>query len=131
MRDHALDGAFDDQLGMAAAARLGRLGVMPADEAGVAHVLLLRFFLSGKDRFFSVDHDDVIAGIDVAGEDGLVLAAKQDGGFLGHTADNLIVGVDNVPLAFHLLGLGAESFHREPEIKPRRPRCVKDFRGYF
>jgi hypothetical protein len=30
-----------------------------------------------------------------------------------------------------LLGLGTKSFHREPKIKPRRTRCVKDFRGYF
>jgi hypothetical protein len=43
----------------------------------------------------------------------------------------LIVSVDNIPLAFNFLGLGTKSFHREPKIKPRRPGCVKDFRGYF
>ena len=131
MGHHALDGAFDDQLGVPGAARLGRLGFVAADEAGVAHVLLLHFFLSGKDRFFSVDHNDVIAGIDMTGKNGLVFAAKQDGGFFSHTTDNLIVRVDNIPLAFHLLGLGAKSFHREPKIKPRRPGCVKDFRVIF
>ena len=131
MRDHAFDRTFDDQFGMAAAARLRRLAVMPADEAGVTHVFFLNLLLSGKDRFFGVDNNDVIAGIDVAGKNGLVFAAKEYGGFFSHTTDNLIVRVDNIPLAFNLLGLGAKSFHREPKIKPCRTRCVKDFRGYF
>ena len=131
VRDHALDRAFDNQFGMPDAARLGGLGVMTADEPGIAHVFLLGFFLSGQDRFFSVDHNDVIAGIDVAGKNCFVFAAKQYGGFFRHTTDNLIVCIDNIPLAFNLLGLGTKSFHREPKIKPWRTRCVKVFRGYF
>ena len=131
VRDHSLDGAFDNEFRMATAATLGRLGMMAADEARVAHVLLLRLFLAGKDRFFGVDHDNVIAGIDVAGKNGLVFAAKQYRGFFSHVSDNLIVGINNIPLAFNLLGLGTKSFHREPKIKPCRTRCVKDFRGYF
>jgi len=131
VRDHALDGAFDDQFGMPVAARLGCLAVMAADEARITHVFLLRVFLAGKDGFLGIDNNDVIAGIDVAGKNGFVFAAKQNGGFLSHTTDNLVVGVDNVPLAFYLFGLGAKSFHREPKIKPCRSRCVKDFRGYF
>jgi hypothetical protein len=129
--NHSLDRAFDDQLGMATAATLGRLGVMPADETGVAHVLLLDFFLAGKYGLLGIDHYNVIAGIDVAGKNGLVFAAKQDGGFFRHTTDNLVVCIDNVPLAFDLLGFCTKSFHREPKIKPCRTRCVKDFRGYF
>jgi hypothetical protein len=54
----------------------------------------------------------------MGGEDGLVLAAQEDGGLFGHATDNLVVGINNVPLAFDLLGFGAESFHREPGIKP-------------
>ena len=118
VHDHALDRAFDDQLRMATPAGLGRFGVVAADITGVAHVLLLRFLLAGKDGLFGVDDNDVIAGIDVSGEDGLVFTAKQDSGFFSHTTHDLIVGVDNVPLAFYLLGLGAKSFHREPGIKP-------------
>ena len=105
--------------------------VVAADEAGVAHVLLLDFLLAGKDGFLGVDDNDVIAGVDVVGKDGLVFAAQQYSGFFSHVSDDLIVGVDNIPLAFNLLGLGTKSFHREPEIKPCRARCVKVFIGYF
>jgi len=131
VRDHPLDRAFDDQLGMATAARLRRLTVMAADETGEAHVLLLRFFLAGKNGLFGVDHNDVIAGIDMVGVNGLVFAAKQYGGFFSHTSDNLIVGINNIPLAFNLLGFGTKGFHREPTIKPCSERSVKDFRRYF
>lgn len=118
VRDHALDGAFNDQFGMTATAGFRRFGVMSTDVAGVAHVLLLDFLLAGKHGFFGVDDNDVIAGVDVSGEDGLVLSAEEDSGFFSHTTHDLIVGVDNVPLAFYLFGLGAKSFHRESEIKP-------------
>ena len=131
VHDHALDGAFDDELGMAGAAVLGRLGVVATDEAGVAHVFLLRFLLAGEHSFFGVDDNDVIAGVDVIGEDGLVFAAKQYSGFFRHTTDNLVVCVDYKPLAFYLFGLGAKSFHREPGIKPCSAKGVKVFCGFF
>ena len=131
VRDHSLDGAFDDQFGMATATGLGRFGFMATNETGVAHVLFLDFLLAGKDSFFGIDHDNVIAGVDVSGEDSLVFSTQQYSGFFRNTTDNLVVRVDDVPLTINSFGLGTKSFHREPKIKPRRPRCVKDFRGYF
>jgi len=130
VRDHALDGALDDQLGMAVATGLGRLRLVAADVAGKTHVFLLNLLLAGEDGLFGVDDNDMIAGINVGGKNGLVLAAQQYSRFLGHTAHDLVIGINNVPLAFDLLGFGAKSFHREPEIKPCRTRCVKDFLGF-
>lgn len=129
MGNHALDGALDDQLGMAGTAGLGGFGLVPADISGVAHVLLLRFLFTGENGFFRVNNDNMITGIDVVGVDRLVLAPQEDGGLFGHTPDNLVVGIKNIPFAFDLFGFGAESFHREPKIKPRRTGSVKDFRG--
>ncbi len=100
--------------------------MMAADEAGIAHVFLLDFLLAGEDRLFGVDHDDEVAGIDVAGEDGLVLAAQQHGGLFGDAADHLVFGINHKPLTFDLFGLGTKSFHREPSIKPAGARGVKD-----
>ena len=125
--DHSLDGAFDDKFGMTTATGLGRLGLVATDETGVAHVLLLDFLLAGEDGFLGVDDDDMVTGIDMGGENGFVFAAEKHGGFLSHTAYDLIIGIDNVPLTFDLFCFGAKSFHREPEIKPCRARSVKEF----
>jgi len=129
--NHSLDGTFDNEFGMATAAGLGRLGLVATDETGVAHVLLLDFLLAGKDGLFGIDDNDVIAGIDVGGENGLVLAPEEDGGFFSHTTDDLVIGINNVPLAFDLFCFGAKSFHREPEIKPRRTSHVKEFLSFI
>ena len=118
VRDHALDGAVDDELRMATAATLGRLGLVATDVSGEAHVLLLDFLLAGKDGFFGVDHNHVIAGIDMIRIDSFVFSAKQYSGFFSHATHDLIVGVDNIPLAFNELGLGTKGFHREPTSKP-------------
>ncbi len=104
---------------------------MTADEAGVAHVLLGNFLLAGEDGLLRVDHDDMVARVDVVGENGLMLAPEEDRSLFRHATDDLLVGVNDVPLAFHLLSLGTKSFHREPGIKPCRTRGVKDFCGPF
>ena len=117
--NHALDGAFDDELGMTGPAGLGSLGLVSADVTGVAHVLLLGFLFAGEDGFFGVDNDNMVTGIDVVGIDRLVLAAQENGGLFGHTSNDLVVGIKNIPFTFDLFGFGTESFHREPEIKPR------------
>jgi hypothetical protein len=54
----------------------------------------------------------------MVGIDRLVFAPQQDGGLFGHTSDDLVFGIKDMPFAFDLFGFGAESFHREPGIKP-------------
>ena len=61
----------------------------------------------------------------VRGEDGLVLAAQENGGFLGHAAHHLVLGINHKPLPVDLFGLGAKSFHREPDIRPASAGHVK------
>ncbi len=67
----------------------------------------------------------MVAGIDVGGKNRLMFSAKKYGGFFSHTTDNLVVCIENIPLAFDLLGLGTKSFHREPSIKPCAPEVSK------
>ena len=118
MRNHSFDGSFDNELGVTAATGLGRFGFMTANITGKTHIFLLNFLFSGEDGFLGVDHNHMIAGVNVSGENGLVFAAKQHGGFFGDSTDDLIVCIDNIPLTFNLFCFGAKSFHREPEIKP-------------
>jgi hypothetical protein len=127
--NHSLDGALEDELGVPRAAGLDAFRMVAADEAGERHVFLLRFFLAGEDGLFGVDDDDKVTGIDVRGKNGLVLAAQENGGFFGDTADDLVGRVDHMPLTFDLFGLGAKSFHREPAIKPARGGGVKKILG--
>ena len=49
-----------------------------------------------------VDDDHVVAGVDVAGEGGLVLAAQHASHLGGHAAEHQAVGVDDVPGALDI-----------------------------
>src|SRR5687767_5353543 len=78
-RQHALDGAANDlfrspreQVGeglLAVAARIAR----------VARVRLLLALLAPNVDLRGIEHDDVVAGIDVRGVSGLVLALEHEG----------------------------------------------------
>ena len=64
--------------------------------------------LAGEPDFFAVDHDDEVAGIDVRRVIRAVLAAQDDRDLHRQPADDLVGGVDQVPLLrdFALLGQG-------------------------
>ena len=102
-RDHALNGLFKHALGEAAIQHLG--GGHFLDAAGVASVLVIGLLLQLVARqldLAGVDHDDMIAAIDVRGEARLVLAAQMVGDDHGETPDHQSFGIDQMPLLFHL-----------------------------
>jgi hypothetical protein len=69
--------AFSSARPREALLHLGEVGL--ADAAGVAGVAVVHLVLSlvaGHAQLLGVDHDDVVAGVDVRGVDGLVLAAQ-------------------------------------------------------
>jgi len=71
--------------------------------------LARRFFGSGAGEadLVGVDHDDVVTGVDVGGVGGLVATAEDVGDLDGEAAQDLVLGVDDVPglvLELHVLG---------------------------
>jgi len=70
-----------------------RFGLEPVRVHGVVVVYLVSGFVPGKPYFFRVDYDDEVAGVDVGGEDRLVLAAQYRGDAGGHPPEGLAVCV--------------------------------------
>jgi hypothetical protein len=67
--------------------------------------------VTGNGELFDVGDDDEIAGINVRGVDGLVLATQATSNFGSEAAEHLVCGVYHKPLALHLMWLGGKRFH--------------------
>ena len=96
---HPLDGLLDDALGKAGLEMLEGFGLHAAGTAGVAPVDLLRGLVAADADLVGIDDHHEITGVEVGREGGLVLAAQHLGHFAGETAEGLIRGVDQIPLA--------------------------------
>jgi hypothetical protein len=108
---HALDRQLDHPLRVPGHQLGQRLGAEPAGIAGVAVVPLVGALLGIDGDAGGVDHDHVVAGVDVGGVDGLVLAAEHPGHLGGQAAEDEALGVDHVPGAGDIGGLGREGAH--------------------
>ena len=94
LRQHALDGVLDDELGIANAL-LAQLAVaLATDVTGEKHVLVLLFLLTGQDDLLGVDDDHVVAGIDARRVRSLVAAADEVGCFNREAAKDLSLSID-------------------------------------
>jgi hypothetical protein len=56
---------------------------------------LLLALVAGQRDLLGVDDDDEVAGVDVRGEDRLVLAAEERRGLRGEPTEDDVVGVDD------------------------------------
>src|SRR5215472_6046133 len=123
LRQHAPDGLLD---GLLRAPR-HELGVRHrAEPAGIAAVPvghLVAQLVAAEGDLGCVHDDDEIAGVDVRGEDGLVLAAQQHRRLTGQPAKDDVRCVDDVPVALDVSSLRAECAHSH---KPSR--VSPDFR---
>src|ERR1043166_228494 len=88
---------------------------MAAYETGKAHERFLVFLLAREPHFLGVDYDDEIAGVDVRRVDRLFFAAQKIGCFHGDAAEDLVLGVNDPPLARNFVGFSGKRFHRERE----------------
>ena len=82
--------------------------------------------LAGEPHFLGVDHDDEIAGIHVGGIDRLFFPAQKIGGFHGDLAEDLVIGVDDPPLARNFVGFCRKRLHQSgkgTEITGEVGRC--------
>ncbi len=103
---HALDGLLDDGFGTAGEQLDEALFAQTAGEAGVAAIELLVTLHAGEDDLLGVDHDDVIAHVDVGGVEGVELAGEDGGGDGGEAAEGFAGGVDDEPLALDVFSAG-------------------------
>ena len=104
--NHSTHGTFNEEFGTALASGPECFGFVTAHVTGKAHIGFGYFLLAADSDFGSIDDDDKIAGVNVWGENGLVLSAKQIGGLDGDTAERLASGVNDPPVALHLFGFG-------------------------
>jgi hypothetical protein len=85
------------------------LGIGPAGQASrvpaVAVVELLVGLVGGHDDLGGIDHDDVIAHVEMGGENGLVLPPQDPCHRRAHTPEHQAVGIDDVPRAVDVGGL--------------------------
>ena len=89
--------------------RVDRLQV--AHVAGVMPVELVLELVARRLDARGIDHDDVIAGINVGRELGLVLAPQPEGDGGSEAAERAVRGVYHVPVAPHLMGFGRKRTH--------------------
>jgi uncharacterized protein YkwD len=111
--NHSAHSPLHQQFRVARSPRTQILRFVAADEARETHVTLLVFFLSSHAHFLGVDHDDEVASIDVRREDGFLFAAQKSGSFDGNLAKDLVLGVNDPPLALDLRSFGRKRFHQE------------------
>ena len=80
--------------------------------AGVAVVLLVGELAGTEVELGGVHDDHVIAGVDMGRVDRLVLAPEEAGGLRGDAPEHEAIGIDDVPRALDVVGLGAECAQR-------------------
>ena len=80
---------------------------------GVTTVELLVELVAGEDDLIRVEDDDMIAGIDMRGERGLVLAAEDGCHLRRQTSEHHALSVHNVPLTLYGFSLSHIRFHRD------------------
>jgi hypothetical protein len=106
-RDHALHRLLEHTLGETALEHLARSRLLqPAGVAGVLVIDLLVELAAGEADLVGVDHDDMVAAIDVRREARLVLAAQDVGDDRRDAPDDQAVGVDQMPFLLDLGRLG-------------------------
>lgn len=111
LRQHALDGMLENALGVLRHGLGEGLGLESAGETAVAIVSLLRRLGAGHADLVSIDDDDEIARVDMRGVLRLVLAFEDLGGLGCHTTEDLVLSVDDDPLALDLAGLRIIRLH--------------------
>src|SRR2546423_3344595 len=115
MRNHPANRTFEEHLRMTRPTRLDVFGFVTADKTGKAHERFLIFLFAGEPNSFGVDHNNEIAGIDMRRVNRLFFAAQKIGGFDGDATEDLVLRVNDPPLAWNLVGFSGKRFHRERE----------------
>ena len=96
---------------------------MTADISGKAHVSFLLFLFAGNAHFLGIDNNDEITGINMGGKNSFLFAAEQSRRFHRDLAKDLILRVDDPPLARNVSGFRRKGFHDRGREKARKLRA--------
>lgn len=96
--DVLVAGFFHQTCGSGLALSAGVSGVVEVDAVGP--------LVAGEFYLVGIDNDYIVATFHVGGVRSLVLAAEELGNFRAKTAEHLIGGVDDHPLAVYALSVG-------------------------
>src|SRR5262245_22627561 len=129
LREHAAHRELDDTLRIPSKQVLERFAANTTGVARVAPVDLVSRLLRRDRELRRVDHDDVVAGVEVRREDRLVLAAQQGRDLGGETTEDRAVGIDHMPLVSDVGCLGRERTHETllPSERARRSQFDAHF----
>ena len=111
LRDHAPSRALNEEGRTALTDKTRGLDLLATDVAGETGVNLGVFLVARQDDLVGIDDDNEIAGINVTGERGLVLAAEEACSLNSDLAEDLALGVDHIPLALDFMRLGGKRLH--------------------
>src|SRR3970040_2326098 len=94
---------------------------------GVTVVELALAFVAAHGDARGVDHDDVVAGVEVRLVPRLVLALEHGGDARGDTAERLARGIDHEPASLDLVRPRRERLcrHRSPSLRRRGPYTTR------
>lgn len=95
---HAFDSHFDNPFGVAFKHRFKGNDLLAAGVTAVTLIFLGVSFVAREPDFVGIDDDDKVAGVNVRGIGGFVLAHQGHRGLDSQAAQNGPVGVDYVPV---------------------------------
>src|SRR5690606_1471565 len=108
---HALDGLLERTTGKTL---LHFLEVRFSDTARIPRVTVVLLVLrlrTGHDDIGGVDHDDIVARVNVRRKFWLVLSTQTVCDFAGHTPEDFALSVDHVPVTLDFMRLGHKGLH--------------------
>jgi len=108
---HAPDGAAKRLFGLVGKELTVGTGPETTRVAGVVVDVLVGLLGTGQDHLAGVHDDDVVAGVDMGGEGGLVLAAEDRSHLGGKATEYQAISVDDVPRTLDLTCLGCIGGH--------------------
>ena len=110
-REHAPDGALDKENWATLANDAWGLNFLTTDVSGEAGVNLRGFFCPSEDHLVSIDHHNEIAGVNMGGENWLVLTAEEARSLNSDLAKDFALSVDHIPLALDFVRFGGKRLH--------------------
>src|SRR4249920_3194153 len=112
--EHPANRLFHDPRRVLLTKVLGALYAKAALVSAVIPVDLLFVLAAGQPHLGGVDHDHMVARIDMWRVYGFVLALQQTRCFGRYPSEDLTRGVNHVPLPLHTAGGGNKRTHRNP-----------------
>ena len=98
--NHAFDGPLKDKLGTTFPNLGWSLDGLATNVSRVTCVDLILLLIAGEPGMLGIDDNDEVTGINVRSEDCLVLATEKTGCLHGDFANDLVLGINNVPSPF-------------------------------